>query len=87
MDILPDCFNNVSSEIGVTLLPQAIIHTVAENGIFHDYYSRLIERGKPKQVALNNAKNKLLHLAMSLVRNDRDYDKNHMTLHTEKVYM
>ena len=68
-------------------ITQAVIHTVTENGIFHDYYSRLIERGKPKQVALNNAKNKLLHLAMSLVRNDRDYDKNHMTLHTEKVYM
>lgn len=68
-------------------ITQAIIHTVTENGIFHDYYCRLIERGKPKQVALNNAKNKLLHLAMSLVRNDRDYDKNHMTLHTEKVYM
>ena len=33
-------------------------------------------------IALNNAKNKLLHLAMSLVTNDMDYEENHEFLRT-----
>ena len=30
---------------------------------------RLIERGKKKQIALNNVKNKLVHLITAMVRN------------------
>ena len=30
---------------------------------------RLVERGKKKQVALNNVKNKLVHLITAMVRN------------------
>ena len=58
-------------------LTQAALHTIAVNGIFHEYYQRLIDAGKPRPVAFNNVKNKLLHLAMSLIRNDMDYEENH----------
>lgn len=74
---------NLSNPMLKEYITQAVIHTITENGIFHDYYHRLVDRGKPKPVALNNTKNKLLHLAMSLVRNDRDYDKNYSILRTE----
>jgi len=38
------------------------------------YYERLIERGKKMQVAVNNVKNKLLHIIVSMVRDKKMYD-------------
>ena len=61
-------------------LTQAALHTIAKGGIYHDYYERKIREGKKHSIALNNAKNKLLHLAMSLVTHDMDYEENHENL-------
>ena len=58
---------NLSSSMLKSYLTQAAMHTIAKGGIYHDYYQRKIAEGKTHSVALNNAKNKLLHLAMSLV--------------------
>lgn len=39
------------------------------------YYERLILRGKKHQVAINNVKNKLLHMIMAMVKNKTKYDE------------
>ena len=61
-------------------LTQAAENTIREHGIYHDYYRRLSERGKCHGIALNNVKNKLLHLSLSLIANDMDYEENHEVL-------
>lgn len=67
----------LSNSMLKSYLTQAALHTIAKNGIYHDYYQRLIGIGKSHSVAFNNVKNKLLHLAMSLVKNDMDYEPEH----------
>ena len=42
-----------------------------------DYYLRLIDGGKPRAVAMNNVKNKLIRIAFSLVMHDCDYEQKH----------
>lgn len=61
-------------------LTQAAENTIKEHGIYHEYYRRLSERGKCHGIALNNVKNKLLHLSVSLIANDMDYEENHEVL-------
>ena len=51
------------------MLTQAALATVNFNPVMARYYMRLVERGKKKQVALNNVKNKLVHLITAMVRN------------------
>lgn len=63
-------------------LTQAAENTIREHGIYHEYYRRLSERGKCHGIALNNVKNKLLHLSLSLIANDMDFEENHEVLRT-----
>lgn len=42
------------------------------------YYQRKTAQGKLHGVAINNVKNKLLHIAYALVKNDCDYDPSHV---------
>ena len=42
-------------------------------------------KGKPEGVILNNAKNKLLHLAFELIKNDMDYEENHEILRLRRA--
>ena len=65
-------------------LTQAAEWTIRENGIYHDYYLRLKEKGKPYGIIINNARNKLIHLVFSLVENDTDYEKNHEFLRAKR---
>ena len=65
-------------------LTQAAEWTIRENGIYHDYYLRLKEKGKPYGIIINNAKNKLIHLVFSLVGNDTDYEQNHEYVRTQR---
>ena len=51
------------------MLTQAALAAVNYNPVIARYYKRLVERGKKKQVALNNVKNKLVHLLSAMVRN------------------
>ena len=76
---------NLSSSMLKSYLTQAAMHTIAKGGIYHDYYHRKIAEGKTHSIALNNAKNKLLHLAMSLVTHDMDYEANYEFLRTQRV--
>ena len=50
------------------MLTQAALSAVKFNPVMARYYTRLVERGKKKQVALNNVKNKLVHLVTAMVR-------------------
>ena len=71
-----------SSSMLRAYLTQAAENTIREHGIYHDYYRRLSERGKCHGIVLNNVKNKLLHLSVSLIANDMDYEENHEFLRT-----
>ena len=73
-----------SSSMLRAYLTQAAECTIEEHGIYHDYYIRKKAEGKPYGVILNNIKNKLIHLAFSLVENDMDYEENHEFLKAKK---
>ena len=75
----------LSSSMLKSYITQAAMHTIVRGGIYYEYYQRLIARGKTHSVALNNAKNKLIHLAMSLVENDMDYEPNHEILRLQRA--
>lgn len=51
------------------------------------YYARLVERGKKAQVALNNVKNKLLHMVAAMVKNDTCYNPEHINIHQMNLKM
>lgn len=55
------------------MLTQAALAAVNFNPVMARYYMRLVERGKKKQVALNNVKNKLVHLVTAMVRNRKTF--------------
>lgn len=64
------------------LMLKAYISEAANVAVVHDckmkaYYKRMVDKGKPRGVAMNNVKNKILHIAFALVRNDCDYEENH----------
>ena len=59
------------------MLTQAALAAVSFNQSIASYYSRLIARGKKKQVALNNVKNKLIHIATAMVKNKQVFDKKY----------
>lgn len=59
------------------MLTQAALASINFNKSIDLYYMRLIERGKKKQVALNNVKNKLIHLVTAMVRNRQLFDPNY----------
>ena len=58
-------------------LSQAALIATLYNPTLKAYHDRLIAAGKPRSVALNNVKNKLLHIIFSLVVHDCDYEENH----------
>ncbi len=59
------------------MLTQAALAAVNFNPPIAAYYGRLIKAGKKKQVALNNVKNKLVHLASAMVKNRKVFDQNY----------
>ena len=63
-------------------LTQAAEWTIRENGIYHAYYLRLKDKGKPYGIIINNARNKLIHLVFSLIHNDMDYEQDHEYIRT-----
>ena len=65
-------------------LTQSAEWTIRDNGIYHEYYIRLKEKGKPYGIIINNVKNKLIHLVFSLVGNDMDYEQNHEYIRTQR---
>ncbi len=58
-------------------ISQAAQIAVMHNPRMRDYYARLIAIGKHQGVAMNNVRNKLVHILFSLVKHDCDYETNH----------
>lgn len=56
------------------MLTQAALAAIRYNKTISKYYSGLVERGKKKQVALNNVKNKLIPLVTAMTRNHQLYN-------------
>ena len=77
--------SKLSNSMLKSYITQAAMHTIVKGGIYYEYYQRLIAKGKTHSVALNNAKNKLIHLAMSLVANNMDYEENHELLRLQRL--
>lgn len=59
------------------LLSIAAQSAIQHNDVMRRYYQRKIEQGKLYGVAINNVKNKLIHIAYALVRNDQDYQEEY----------
>lgn len=59
------------------ILTQAALAAARYNPVMRDYYARLLGRGKKKQVALNNVKNKLIHLVTAMVRNHQKFNPDY----------
>ena len=62
---------------------KGLLSMAAQSAIQHDdsvrqYYQRKIAQGKQYGVAINNVKNKLLHIAYALVRNEQDYQPGYV---------
>ena len=55
------------------LLTQAALAAIRYNPKISAYYQRLILKGEKSQVALNNVKNKLLHIVIALIRKDEKF--------------
>lgn len=59
------------------LLTQAALASINFCPQMAVYYKRLVEAGKKKPVAVNNVKNKLLHVITAMVRNGAMYNPDH----------
>lgn len=68
------------------MLTQAALAAVRFNPAIYKYYCRLIGRGKKVQVALNNVKCKLIRIVISLVKNNKTFDKDYNCAKLLKQY-
>ena len=59
------------------LLTQAALAAVGHSEKIAAYYRRMIQAGKKKPVALNNVKNKLLHVITAMLRKQQKYNPEH----------
>lgn len=59
------------------MLTQAALAAIAFSETMGTYYRRLIDKGKKKKVAINNVRNKLLHIIVAMVRNRRKYEEEY----------
>ena len=55
----------------------AALNTVRKGGIMHDYYKRLIDKGKPKTKALVAVSRKLLRVIFAIVRDNSKFIENY----------
>ena len=77
--------SQLSNSMLKAYISQAAKQTIEKGGIYYEYYLRLKAKGKEHLLILNNARNKLIHLAKSLVENDMDYEPNHEFLRLQRA--
>ena len=63
------------------MLTQAALASIRFCPLVKDYYNRLVNRGKKKQVALNNVKNKLIHIVTAMVKNNQPFNPEYINIH------
>ena len=71
---------HLSNSMLKSYITQAAECTIQNGGIYRDYYLRMRARGKVHGIVVNNIKNKLIHLAFTLVKKDNDYEYHHEEL-------
>jgi len=62
-----------------TVLQMAAMRAVRLDNELKEYYQRKVEEGKNKMSVLNAVRNKLIHIAMALIKN-KTYYKNRLEL-------
>ncbi|MDX1753737.1 MAG: IS110 family transposase, partial [Salinimicrobium sediminis] len=62
-----------------SVLQMAAMRAVRLNNELKSYYHRKIEEGKNKMSVLNAVRNKLIHIAMTLIKN-KTYYQNRLVL-------
>lgn len=67
--------SNLSNRRLKGIITMAAKSAVRCNKAIKAYYERLVGRGKVYGIAINNVKNKLIHLAYTLVEKDVDFDE------------
>ena len=60
------------------VMSMAAVLSIRYDKSLRDYAERLREKGKPEAIIKNNVRNKLIHRAYALVRNECYYDENHV---------
>jgi transposase len=60
------------------LLSQAALAAIKSDISVHNYYQRLIERGKHPLLIHNNIKNKMLHALVAMVRDRKKYNPDYV---------
>lgn len=61
------------------ILSEAVLCAIRYNERLKTYFLRLLAKGKHRNIALNNTKNKLLKTLVAMVRNGKTYDENHVS--------
>ena len=62
------------------MLTQAALASIRCCAPISLYYHRLLGLGKKKQVALNNVKNKLIHIITAMVRNNQPFEPEYINI-------
>ena len=71
------CISKQGRALMRKILYYAALNTIRKDGIMHEYYRNLIERGKLKMYAIVAVMRKLLKLIFALVREKTDYNVNY----------
>ena len=62
------------------MLYMAALVVISKNLFYADFYNRLIEKGKPKKVALVAVMRKLLVLSCAILNSGKPFDLNHISI-------
>ena len=62
------------------MLTQAALASIRCCAPISHYYHRLLSLGKKKQIALNNVKNKLIHIITAMVRNNQPFEPEYINI-------
>jgi transposase len=67
------------------ILYYAAMQTIRKNGILHDYYTRLTDRGMKRMMALVAVSRKRLGIIYAMVRDDSEYSVNFESMKRSSV--
>lgn len=62
------------------ILSEAVLCAIRYNERLKTYFLRLLAKGKHRNIALNNTKNKLLKTLVAMVRDSKTYDENYVSV-------
>ena len=62
------------------ILSEAVLCAIRYNERLKTYFLRLLAKGKHRNIALNNTKNKLLKTLVAMVRDCKTYDENYVSV-------